>query len=312
MANEIKLTKTDRFWVFWNSQFLQASWNYERMQNVGWAFALAPALKKLYKSKEDRAAALKRHLEFFNTHPYLAAPILGVEMSLEESRANGAPVTDQTIQGVKVGMMGPLAGVGDPVFWATARPILGAFTASFALSGSWLGPILFFVVWQIIRMGFLWFTQEMGYRQGEAITNDLSGGLLQKITVGASVLGMFIMGVLVPRWTTMNFPAVVSNVKVDKDAQVDFTPLVHAANHGTVSAGKIRDVISSINAGNSVTPTKTTTLGDIFDQLTPGLMPLLLTLLCVWLLRKKVSPIVIILALFVVGILAYWAGILGA
>lgn len=110
----------------------------------------------------------------------------------------------------------------------------------------------------------------------------------------------------------MNFPAVVSNVKVDKDAQVDFTPLVNAANHGNVTVGKIRDVISSINGGNSVTPTKTTTLGDIFDQLTPGLMPLLLTLLCVWLLRKKVSPIVIILALFVVGILAYWAGILGA
>ncbi|SUB59989.1 PTS system mannose-specific EIID component [Pediococcus pentosaceus] len=72
------------------------------------AYTLIPALKKLYKTKEDRAAALTRHMEFFNTHPYLAAPILGVTMSLEEERANGAPIDDVAIQGVKVGMMGLL------------------------------------------------------------------------------------------------------------------------------------------------------------------------------------------------------------
>lgn len=309
--NKIKLTRGDRIRVFWNSQYLQASWNFERMQNVGWLVSLGPALKKLYKTKEDRAAAIKRHLEFFNTHPYLAAPILGVEMSLEESRANGTEVTDQTIQGVKVGMMGPLAGVGDPVFWATLRPIIGAFTASFALSGSWLGPILFFVLWNIIRMAFLWYTQELGYKEGEAITNDLSGGLLRKITVGASILGMFIMGVLVPRWTTMNFPLVVSNAPVAKDAQVNFAPAIKAVNHGNLKVDQVRSIIASINAGNSVTATKSTTLTDVFNQLIPGLAPLLLTLCCVWLLRKKVNPIVIILGLFVVGILAYWAGILG-
>lgn len=87
MTEQIKLTKSDRQRVWWRSQFLQGSWNYERMQNMGWAYALIPALKKLYTSPEDRAAALERHMEFFNTHPYVAAPIIGVTLALEEERA---------------------------------------------------------------------------------------------------------------------------------------------------------------------------------------------------------------------------------
>ena len=86
----ITLSKKDRRSVMLRSQFLQGSWNYERMQNGGWAFSLIPALRKLYPNKEDASAALKRHLEFFNTHPYIAAPILGVTLALEEDKANGA------------------------------------------------------------------------------------------------------------------------------------------------------------------------------------------------------------------------------
>ena len=190
MAEErIQLSKKDRISVWWRSTFIQGSWNYERMQNGGWAYSMIPAIKKLYKTKEDRAAALERHLEFFNTHPYVASPIIGVTLALEEERANGAPVDDVTIQGVKVGMMGPLAGIGDPVFWFTVRPILGALAASLAISGNILGPIIYFLGWNIIRMAFTWYTQEFGYKAGSKITEDLSGGLLQDITKGASIWG---------------------------------------------------------------------------------------------------------------------------
>lgn len=106
--NKIKLSKRDRWDVCWRSTFIQGSWNYERMQNGGYAYAMIPAIKKLYKNKDDQAAALKRHLEFFNTHPYLASPIIGVTLALEEDKANGAAVDDVAISGVKVGMMGPL------------------------------------------------------------------------------------------------------------------------------------------------------------------------------------------------------------
>ena len=212
MAEKIQLSQADRKKVWWRSQFLQGSWNYERMQNGGWAFALIPALKKLYPNKEDATKALKRHLEFFNTHPYIAAPILGVTLALEEDKANGADIDDAAIQGVKVGMMGPLAGIGDPVFWFTVRPILGAIAASLATGGSIIAPLFFFIAWNAIRIGFLWYTQELGYKKGSEITSDLSGGFLQTITKGASILGMFVMGVLVMRWTNIKFPLVVSKV----------------------------------------------------------------------------------------------------
>lgn len=136
MAEKITLSKKERLSVALRSTFLQGSWNYERMQNGGWAFSIIPAIKKLYKTEEERSAALKRHLEFFNTHPYVASPVIGVTLALEEERANGAEVDDAAIQGVKVGMMGPLAGVGDPVFWFTVRPILGALGASLAMTGN--------------------------------------------------------------------------------------------------------------------------------------------------------------------------------
>ncbi|MFS1192663.1 PTS system mannose/fructose/sorbose family transporter subunit IID [Enterococcus lactis] len=304
MAEErIQLSKKDRVSVWWRSTFLQGSWNYERMQNGGWAFSMIPAIKKLYKTKEDRAAALERHLEFFNTHPYVASPIIGVTLALEEERANGAPVDDVTIQGVKVGMMGPLAGIGDPVFWFTVKPILGALAASLAMSGNILGPIIYFLGWNIIRMAFMWYTQEFGYKAGSKITEDLSGGLLQDVTKGASILGMFILGSLVNRWVSINFAPVVSTVKLDKGAYIDWNNLPSGAEG-------IKTALEQQAAGLSLSSEKVTTLQDNLNSLIPGLAALCLTLFCMWLLKKKVSPIVIILGLFVVGIVFHLIGLM--
>lgn len=303
MAEKITLSKKDRLAVAWRSTFIQGSWNYERMQNGGWAYSMIPAIKKLYTTKEDRAAALKRHLEFFNTHPYIASPILGVTLALEEERANGAPVDDVAIQGVKVGMMGPLAGVGDPVFWFTVRPMLGALGASLAMGGNILGPIIFFVAWNLIRWGFMWYTQEFGYKAGSKITEDLSGGLLQDITKGASILGMFVLAALVQRWVSISFQPVVSRVQLDEGAYIKWDELPNGGEG-------IRQAFEQVNSGLALSPTKVTTLQNNLDQLIPGLAALALTLFCMFLLKKKVSPIVIILGLFVVGIGGHVIGLL--
>ena len=289
--------------VCWRHQFLQGSWNYERMQNGGWCYAMIPAIKKLYSTKEEQSAALKRHLEFYNTHPYVSAPIIGVTLALEEERANGQPVEDQAIQGVKVGMMGPLAGVGDPVFWFTVRPILGALGASMAMGGSIVGPLLFFVLWNLIRMAFLWYTQEFGYNVGTTIAKDLSGGLLGKITEGASILGMFIIGALVQRWVSIGFTPVVSTVTQAEGAYIDWASLPSGAE----------GIKSALEQYSALGPTglnveKVTTLQGNLDQLIPGLAAVLLTLLCCRLLKKNVSPIAIILALFAVGIAGRFFG----
>ena len=302
MAEKITLSKKDRLAVAWRSTFLQGSWNYERMQNGGWCFAMIPAIKKLYTNKEDQKEALKRHLEFFNTHPYLASPILGVTLALEEERANGAKVDDAAIQGVKVGMMGPLAGVGDPVFWFTVRPMLGALGASLAMGGSILGPILFFVLWNVIRWAFMWYTQEFGYKAGSKISEDLSGGLLQKVTKTA-ILGMFVLGSLVERWVTINFTPVVSKVQLSEGAYIDWNSL-------PAGAEGIRTALEQFSSGLSLSPEQVTTLQDNLNSLIPGFAPLLLTLLCMWLLKKNVSPIIIIIGLFIVGIVGHVIGLL--
>lgn len=298
MTEKLQLSKSDRKKVWWRSQFLQGSWNYERMQNLGWAYSLIPAIKKLYTTKEDQAAALERHLEFFNTHPYVAAPIMGVTLALEEERANGVEIDDAAIQGVKIGMMGPLAGIGDPVFWFTVRPILGALGASLAASGNLVGPLLFFFGWNAIRMAFLWYTQEFGYKAGSEITKDMSGGILKDITKGASILGMFILAVLVQRWVSINFTVNLPGKQLAEGAYINFP-------EGPVSGAELKGILGQALGGLSLDKIQPQTLQGQLNSLIPGLMGLLLTFLCMWLLKKKVSPITIILALFAVGIVAH-------
>ncbi|MCQ9209656.1 PTS mannose transporter subunit IID [Granulicatella seriolae] len=273
---EVKLTKQDINKAIVRSNFLQGSWNFERMQNLGYAFQMLPIIEKLYpEGSPERIAALQRHLEFYNTQPFMTAPILGVTIAMEEQRANGAPIDDAAINGVKVGMMGPLAGVGDPIFWATLRPVLGALGASFALTGSIIGPLIFFFGFNIVRLLFRYFGVTLGYQKGVEVVSDFGNNFLQKLTEGASILGLFIIGVLVPRWTTVYFPTVVSRI-----TQQDGTEVV-------------------------------TRLQDIFNMLIPGLVPLLLTFACMHLLKKKVSPLRLIFILFAVGIIGYVIGLLG-
>lgn len=272
--NKIELSAADRKKVWWRHQFLQGSWNYERMQNGGWCYSMIPAIKKLYPAKEDQVAALKRHLEFYNTHPYVSSPVIGVTLALEEERANGAAVDDAAIQGVKVGMMGPLAGVGDPIFWGTLRPITAALGASFAISGSILGPIIFFVLFNFVRLWVRWYGIKYGYAKGTDIVQDVAGNRLQKLTEGASILGLFVMGALVNKWTSVNIPVVVSQIT---------------------------------NAKGEVV---TTTVQTILDQLMPGLIPLLMTFACMALMKRKVNAIWIIFGLFALGIVCYALGIM--
>ena len=301
--NKVTLSKKDRMSVAWRHQFLQGSWNYERMQNGGWCYSIIPAIKKLYPNKDDQIAALKRHMEFYNTHPYVSAPVMGVTLALEEDRANGAPVDDAAIQGVKVGMMGPLAGVGDPAFWFTLRPLLGALGASLAMEGNIVGPILFFVLWNLIRMA--------GYKLGTSITKDLSGGLMGKITEGASILGMFVIGGLVQRWVSISFAPTVSKVTQSAGAYIDWEAIQATADSSGV-AQAIHDALSSFNSlgATGLEVEKVTTLQQNLDSLIPGLAAVCVTLLCCWLLKKKVSPIAIIIGMFAVGIVGHLVGLL--
>lgn len=271
---EKKLNKKDLINIFIRSNFLLGSFNFERMQAIGFCVSLLPALRKVYKDdKPAMAAAMKRHLEFFNTQPFLATPIMGITAAMEEKKANGADISDQTISGVKVGLMGPLAGVGDPIFWGTLRPVLAALGAGIALTGSIMGPLIFFLVFNAIRLTTNWYGVMYGYSKGTELVDEMGGNKMRFLTEGSSVLGLLVMGALVAKWTTVNMPLVLSSYTNSADEQV------------------------------------TTTVQTILDSLMPGIVPLLMTFACMWLLRKNVNPLIIILGLFALGIVGYAIGL---
>ena len=273
---KVQLTKGDLNACFIRSNLLQGSWNFERMQALGYAFGIVPAIRRLYpEGSQERKDAIKRHLEFYNTQPFVTAPILGVNLAMEEERANGAPIDDGAINGVKVGLMGPLAGVGDPIYWGTARIILAALGASLAITGNIMGPLIFFIGINIIRILTRWYSMKYGYEKGTEIVQDMEGGQLQKLTTGASVLGLFVMGGLVARWASLNIPLEIARY--------------------------------TNQAGEEVV----TTVQSVLNDLLPGLVPLLLTFLCMTLLKKKVSAIAIIFVMFAVGIAGRYLGVLG-
>ena len=273
---EKMLTTRDLRRMYWRSTFLLGSFNFERMQAMGFCYTLMPAIRKVYRGdKAAEAAALKRHLEFYNTHPWVSSVVFGVTAAMEEQKAKGEDISEETITSVKVGLMGPLAGVGDPIFWGTARPVLAALGASLALNGSIVGPLLFFVGINLLRVLTRWYGLKFGYERGTEMVTEVGGGQLKKITQMAAIMGLFVMGALVSKWTTIKFPTVVSSVKNDDGIMVD------------------------------------TTVQSILDQLLPGLAALGLTFLCMWLLNKKVNALWIILGMFAVGILGRWTGFLG-
>jgi len=158
--------------VFLRSLTLQASWNHKGMQGLGVAYALWPALRWLHPSREARVRALRRHLTLFNSHPYLAAPILGGVLRLEERIAAGEE-EPEAAQRFKEALMFPLAAVGDSFFWLSLRPLAGAVAAlAFPWIGLWSVP-LFLALYDVphltLRIGMF----RDGYRLGEGVVGRL-------------------------------------------------------------------------------------------------------------------------------------------
>lgn len=276
-----KLTNNNIRSVFIRSNLFQGSWNFERMQALGFCFSMIPVIRRLYdKNSQSQKEAIKRHLEFFNTQPYVAAPILGVIMAMEEKKANSdnnnttVTIDNSSINGLKVGLMGPLAGVGDPVFWGTTRPVLAALGAGMAIAGNVIGPILFFLLFNTVRLTIRYYGIFYGYQKGMHIIDDIKKGILNKLTEGSSILGLFVIGALVNKWTHVDIPCVLTQI---------------TDNQGNITV---------------------TTIQDILDQLMPGLIPLLLTFTCMWFLNKRINALWIIISFFGIGILGNWFGFL--
>ena len=199
--------------MVWRSLFLQASFNYERMQAAGWLYGMLPGLEKIHTNKEDLSKSMKHNLEFFNTHPFLVTFVMGIILSLEQQKAD-----TQTIRAVRVAAMGPLGGIGDAIFWFTLVPITAGITSNMAIGGSLLGPILFLLIFNAVQFGIRYWLMYWSYNLGSKAIDILTKNA-KEFTRAASMLGVFIVGALTSNYGATKLAIVIPNGEAPIDIQ---------------------------------------------------------------------------------------------
>jgi len=194
-----KLDKKDINKMSMLSILEQSCFSFERMQAPGFCLGLLPGLKKIYgDQKEEISDAMKNNMDFINTEPHMATFLQGLVLSLEENGQDRA-----LIKSIKTGLFGPLAGLGDAIFWFTLLPISAAICCSLASGGSVLGPILYIAIWFLGAISRLWFGR-MGYNMGVGAV-DLISSNASAITKAAGILGMMVVGGLIPCYVSLHF-----------------------------------------------------------------------------------------------------------
>lgn len=199
IKSEFKLSQDEKKMMrtlFWRQNFLMTGINYIRMQGMGYAWTIKPLLKKIYKNEEEYYEALKRNSMFFNTTSQMAPFIMGLTLSMEEENANSNGEFDaDSINAVKVGLMGPFAGLGDSFFSGTLRIIATGIGLGLAQAGNILGPILFLLVYNIPGFFIRYYGGVLGYKLGSKYIREATeSGLLQSITKAASIMGLMMVG----------------------------------------------------------------------------------------------------------------------
>ena len=277
MAEETKrsLTKKEVVKAFWRWTFFShANYNYERLEATGLVFAMKPVIKKIYGDRPDEyKACIQRHMQFFNTEPHIGGVIPGIVLAMEEERANGAPITDEAINGVKTGLMGPFAGIGDTLWQGTLTPILLAFGISLGSQGNLLGPVIYTLLMFGIMFPVAYICWMKGYSLGkEGIEKILGGNQLQMLITGASAMGAIVLGALSAQFVTVKCSAIIKLGALKMNVQET-----------------------------------------VFDQLFQGILPLAVTLFTLYLLKnKKMKATTVMLILVVIGVVLGAVGFLGA
>ncbi len=164
-----KIRTVDLFPVFLRSLLIQASWSFDRMQSLGFAFAIEPILKRLYRDPEQYRSRVRLHMDYFNTQPYLASFILGAAARIEEERASGSD-SAADVAGLKGTLMGPLGALGDSFFWGALKPLTAVIAVAVLLSGVWWAPMLFLALYNVVHIALRVDVLFWGYRSaGDAV-----------------------------------------------------------------------------------------------------------------------------------------------
>ena len=201
--------------MVWLSCFLQASFNYERMQACGWLWSMLPGLQKIHTNKEDLKASMAHNLDFLNTHPFLVTFVMGIVLSLEQNKAD-----TQTIRSVRISAAGPLGGIGDALFWLTLVPITAGLTANMAMERNILGAILFLIIFNvvqfIVRFGLMYWSYGLGTKAVTMLTSNA-----KEFTRAASILGIFVVGGLIANYGGTTVRMIVGDTQINIQGLLD-------------------------------------------------------------------------------------------
>ncbi len=209
------VTGKDLNWLFVKQLFhFQVSWNYERMQALDYLYNMTHVLKKIYKKPEELKEAYKTHLNFYNTNPNTHCFIQGMDVAIEDKEG---PSSLPTVTGIKAGLMGPLAGVGDAVFYTTLDVIVLAVGASLVLSGIWEGMLLAVAYGLFVLVPVRYYFIKQGYNSAMGLAASTTTETLNKVTEFVGAIGLAIIGALiflyVPIHTPLAYTTVVNGVK---------------------------------------------------------------------------------------------------
>ncbi len=269
-AREHLLGKKELSAIFFKSFGLEGPFIYSRLQAIGWCRSMLPAIEKLYDTDEERCAAVNRHLEFFNSNPEFSTFIMGISASMEEQNAVEQGFDTASINNVKAGLMGPLAGIGDSFWWGIVKTVASGIGCQFAMQGNVLGPILFLLVFNIPHWAIRYILTFKGYELGHRVLDMMAeSDIIEKISLCAGILGMMVIGAMTCDMISVS------------------TPLVFDMANG---------VTLEVQA--------------VLDEILPNLLPLLTMLGVAELLKRKVKVIPLIFGLLAFGIVFNLLGII--
>lgn len=261
------LLKSFHHWYYGNL----TCFSQEHMQTFGYLCSMLPIIKELYDTKEEQAESIKTYTAFFNTEPQVGSVIVGMTAGLEEAKANGATdVDEETINGLRAGLMGPLAGIGDSLVVGTIIPILLGVSMGLSTGGSPLGAIFYIIVWNLFAyfgMKFLYFK---GYELGGKAVEFLVGPKGEAIRESVTMLGGIVIGAVAASWVNVT------------------------TSFSMTAAGESEPFLE---------------LQKVFDGFYPGFLTAVFIVICWFLLsKKKMSPIKVMLILVVVGFVGVLVG----
>ena len=269
-------TLNNSFWRWWFGNL--TCFSQEHMQTFGYMWSMLPIIKELYATKEEQSKAMEAYYPFFNTEHQIGSIVVGITAGLEEARANGAEgIDDEMINGIRAGLMGPLAGIGDSLIVGTYIPILLGIALGFAEGGSPIGPLFYIIVWNATSIWFQHFVYFKGYELGGSAVELLVGEKATAFRESVLVMGQVIVGAMAASWVSIS-----TNLVITKSYDQ--------------ATGKLTNV----------------TLGEKLDGAFPKVLTMAFVLFAWWLMAKKnVTPVKVLLLFVVIGFVGSVIGFLG-